>query len=79
MNLYRIWQTVNGNWDTLDSVIAASSEEDARKIHRSESGDWWESEEDLEGWCNLIEQVEFIGTAAPGTKAGVILASFDPS
>lgn len=34
MKLYRIWQTVNDDYDTFDSaVVAACDEEDARSIH----------------------------------------------
>ena len=34
MKLYRIWQTVNNDYDTFDSaVVAAYAEEDARSIH----------------------------------------------
>ena len=34
MKLYRIWQTVNNDYDTFDSaVVAAYDEEDARSIH----------------------------------------------
>ena len=34
MKLYRIWQTVNEDYDTFDSaVVAAYDEEDARSIH----------------------------------------------
>jgi hypothetical protein len=76
MKLYLISQNENNGYDTYDSaVVAAKDEEDASHIHPSGTGwdnDWgsWVSPEGV--------QVECLGTAKPGTKAGtVICASFN--
>ena len=84
MNLYRIWQTVNNEYDTYDSaIVAAESIEEARLIHPyyeySMSLREWDGSEFVSGtWCAAKDvQVELIGGATPGTKKGVVLASFN--
>lgn len=82
MNLYRISQTQNEGYDTYDqAVVAAESEEEARKIIPSSLGsglnsDWsraWDY-----GWCTGPEhvKVELIGVATGSVEAGVVVASF---
>ena len=82
MNLYKISQTSNCNYDTYDAaIVCAENEAAARVIHPS--GD----EEDLPStwatkysdWCRTIDDVtvELIGIAAPGISQGVVLASFN--
>jgi len=82
MNLYKISQTSNCDYETYDSaIVCAKTEEAARFIHPSGydkniPSTWscgWES------WCQTADQVtvELIGTAAPGVPQGVVLASFN--
>jgi hypothetical protein len=69
LNLYKIYQEVNTDYDSYDSaVVAAVSEDDAKKIHPSaeypppvidDSGDIT--------WCSLSDvKVQLIGTALKG-------------
>lgn len=75
MKLYKIWQTVNIDYDTYDSaVVAAETPEDAQRIHPH--GDIPSSGDD--SWCAYDDvNVEYIGEAKPGTNRGVIVASFN--
>ena len=84
MKLYRIWQDENKGYDIYDSaVVAAETPEQARGIHPREIYDfyprpWDGTEEPYGSWCVIEKvQVEEIGDAVDGTKAGVILASFN--
>lgn len=85
MKLYRISQTVNTGWDTYsDAVVAAESEDEARKIHpyANEWGEeWHEADERLWGsgtWAHEPSQVavEYLGEACAEVKRGVVCASF---
>jgi hypothetical protein len=71
MKLWVISQSVNQDYDTYDAaVVAAETEEAARNTSPSEySHDSWCAPEHI--------KVDYIGTAKPGTEAGVILASFN--
>lgn len=76
MKLYLLSQDANNDYDTYDScVVAAESEEDARLITPNYDGfkDGWSS------WVRSPDQVEvqYIGEAAEGAKAGVVCASFN--
>lgn len=79
MNLYKISQTVNRDYDTYDSaIVCASDEETARNTHPNiellTSRLTWTNGD----WCKPHQVVvELIGSAAPGIPAGVILASFN--
>ena len=91
MNIYKISQTVNDDWDTYDSaVVAAENEEEAKKINPDKYAEeeWWNDNYKLGyyrlgytsgSWCFTLEQVkvELIGVAKEGTKKGVIVASFN--
>lgn len=83
MNLYKISQDKNDNYDSYDSFIAAAeSEEEARRIHPSPNtkGEWWNSTAyDYGDWVRDLEciTVELIGEAKPNTIKGVILSSFN--
>lgn len=73
MNLYRISQDKNRDYDTFDSaVVAAETEWSAQHIHPSldyGSGTWCAPE---------FVKVELVGAAKEGTSAGtVICASFN--
>lgn len=91
MNLYLVSQDDNSGYDTFDSIIvAAESEEQARRTYPNNTRVWDEEKEcwlctyDLtrdrsDTWSNYLSSidVELIGEAKPGTKAGLILASFN--
>lgn len=81
MNLYKISQTSNSNYDTYNAaIVCAETEAAARATHPS--GDPEDAPATWPGnykcWCQTIDQVtvELIGTATPGTPKGVVLASF---
>ncbi len=82
MNLYYIEQDENVGYDTYDSaVVAAETEEDAKKIHPSTYTDdktWWE-DSDVNDWATspLNVKATFIGVAKEGTGPGVICSSFN--
>jgi hypothetical protein len=73
MKLYRISQTTNQDYDTFDSaVVSARNEDEARNMHPSGPG------AGLWTWTDPAHvTVELIGTATRGTKAGVIVASYN--
>lgn len=79
MDIYLITQSVATGCDTYDSaVVAAESEEAARNTHPRLFPDWDRRED---SWASSPDQVSavLIGTAVPGTSAGVICASFNAS
>lgn len=75
MRLYLICQDVNTNYDTYDgAIVAAENENEARNFHPSGKPKAYSS---AYNWCAPEHvQVVQIGLATPGTKAGVILASY---
>lgn len=83
MNLYRISQTERGGVGVYDyyssAVVAAESEEEARRTHPGGPGGW-EYDKEYSYDCHWVEMdkvaVELIGTAVPGFHAGVVVASF---
>ena len=87
MKIYLISQKENDGYDTYDSaVVAARSEDEARKIHPHEDMGMkpynWDTEPTggyLYGWCASRDKVtvKLLGTAVVGTKAGLIMASFN--
>ncbi len=79
MKLYLLSQDENNGYDTYDScVVAADSIKAARQIYPSGN---WPARANKYGdiWATSPKnvKVERIGTAKPGTKAGVVLASFN--
>ena len=77
MNIYRISQTQNTDYDTFDSaVVAAETEEDAKNIDPSNM-DW--DHDSYSAWCSSPKfvTVKLLGFAVEGTKPGVLLASFN--
>ena len=79
MNLYKISQTENDDYDTYDSaVVAAETEDDARMI-TPDAGQWGKDSSHWCNWCSSPElvTVELIGVAKPFTEAGVICASYN--
>ena len=80
MKLWKISQTKNSDYDTYDSaVVAAETEEAARLTHPGgETDGWWTSRWYLSCWAEPQEVlVSYIGEAAPNTKPGVIVTSFN--
>ena len=87
MNLYLLTQDEARGYDTYDSaVVAAETEEDARKIHprawcRDElTGEWWRKPRIPDVWARHPDRVKaiLIGVAVEGTEAGeVICASYN--
>jgi hypothetical protein len=73
MNIYKISQEENYDWDTFDSaIVAADSAEEAKSMNPSGDGN------DLRVWTTSDNvEVELIGVAIDGTKKGVICASFN--
>ena len=72
MNIYRLSQTVNNDYDTYDSaVVVASSEETARETELPYSAaDTWAQPADI--------TVELVGIALPSyTEGTIICASFN--
>lgn len=68
MNLYKISQDVNDNWDTFDSaVVVAESAEEAKKIIPDHHGGYRENpdyEISIYDWAKPKDvKVEFIGLA----------------
>lgn len=80
LNLYLLEQSINDNYDTYDScIVAAEGEEEAKLIHPSQyPPKGWPLTDERSDWA-LPEHVSvtLIGTAAPGIKPGVVLASFN--
>ena len=78
MNLYRISQTANDDYDTFDSaVVAAESEEAARMTHPGGLSEvQWRADGNYSSWVTPDKvTVEFIGTT--DRPAGIIVASFN--
>lgn len=79
MNIYKISQSINNNYDTYDSaVVIAASVEEARNTLPSPTayfatlGHW-------DTWAESPDQVEveLIGTALEGSVPRVVCASFN--
>lgn len=95
MNIYLLSQDDVGGWDTYDNcVVAAESEDAARRVHPDGRRQYFENEKlwgctrpdgrvsldrGWDTWTPKLDKikVELIGTAVPGTEAGVICASFN--
>jgi hypothetical protein len=87
MNIYKLSQSENRDYDTFDSmVVMAESEEAARQIHPEESylnnsdnrDEMWKSE--WSAWASKPSEVtvELVGqTLADDEVEGILLASFN--
>lgn len=78
MNLYKISQSENNDYDTFDSaIVCAESEDDARLINPNET--WTGGFSGFSVWCSSPEQVqvELIGKALNNAERGIVLASFN--
>jgi len=73
MNLYKITRDTPASWDEFrGAVVAAETVMEAVKIHPR-----GREIEDDDSWVpHTAVSAEWIGTAVPGTKQGVILADF---
>lgn len=79
MKLFLISQSNNQNYDSYDSaVVAAESHAEAKKIHPNGDPSYW-TQSYSNTWVSSPLEVSatLLGEAKPGTKAGVILASFN--
>lgn len=80
MNIYKISQQVNNDYDTYDSaVVIAVSEDVAREMQPTDGSPYDPTEK---YWCSSWAKphdvtVEFLGLTLPGAKAGVVVASFN--
>ncbi len=78
MKLYMISTGENDKYDSYSrAVVAAPSEDDARKTHPDGRSRVETNRNHLSTWVPLSAvRVEYLGEAKPGTDAGVILASY---
>ena len=81
MKLWLISQSVNDDYDTYDSaVVAAASEDAARKIHPGGSlYEPWPNDNTLTTWAGTPNDVTVreIGEAHASLSAGIVCASFN--
>ena len=82
MKLWRLFRPgIDGfDYDEFDAaIVAAETEDDARTIQPSNRTDLGSGvPEKYVGWVPPDQvSIEYIGEAKPGTKRGVILASFN--
>lgn len=75
LNIYKLSQNQNSDYDTYDScIVIAKDEVSARCIHPSGYSKWFNDD-----WCNSPDNVtvELIGKALKGSTIGLVLASFN--
>lgn len=88
MNIYKISQDENIDYDTYDSAIVAAENEEIARRMSPDTGkqieDWKHPDGEIfeiyrTTWCSKPElvTVKLIGKAVKGTEQGVILASFN--
>ena len=89
MKLWLLEQDENNGYDTYDSmVVAAESEDEARHIHPNSdlleeataiAKGWDPWKHLIDSWATTPERVtvKLLGEAIPGTKAGVVVSSFN--
>jgi hypothetical protein len=79
LNLYRISQNENDDYDTYDSAVVAAPDENAARLihpetdHPPNHADWYLT------WASHPSKVnvELIGHALDGTKIGTICSSYN--
>lgn len=83
LKIWLVSQNENNGYDTFSAmVVAAETEDEARRIHPLmswfEREDPWKDEHSL--WASKPENVtvKLIGTAELDAEKGIILASFHP-
>jgi len=88
MNIYKLEQSQNNDYDTYDSAIVAAPNEASARLMvpgydtQEQWKAYWERvKETLYSyeWAGAPEcvQVSFLGVAAPGTTQSILLASFN--
>jgi hypothetical protein len=80
MKLFLISQDENNYYETYDAaVVCAEDEDQARLIHPCGDPNEEYKFGEYSRWCSSADKVnvKFIGDAAPGIPAGVVLASFN--
>lgn len=90
MKLWLIYQNQNSDYDTYDSaVVAAANKEEAARTFPSGGCKWTDDGKALydfggvefpcSSWATDLSEVivRYLGEAADGTEAGVVLASFN--
>ena len=75
MNIYLLKNDNPDDFYYYDAmVVCAASEEDARTMHPEIGA--WEGDSPYDGWCPAKDvKVTYIGTAAEGMGAGLVLSS----
>ena len=75
MKIYKIFQTINNDYDTYDSfIVCAKDEEDSKVVHKLNAhkgnrGSWVKDVKDI--------QAEYLGEAREGLERGELLGSFN--
>lgn len=80
MNLYRISQHENNDYDTYDSAVVTAPDEETARLMDPKTGKAKKQWNDIyNSWCSSPDfvNVELLGTAKPGTTTGVIVSSFN--
>lgn len=84
MNLYLISQSTNNDYDTYDAaIVAAETEDDARRIHPGNYPDPVPDGDNIRDanygtWTSIGNvKVQLVGEAVTGMMKGVVLASFN--
>ena len=80
LNLYKIFQNFNDDYDTYDAaIVAALNADGAKAIHPGTEGGLSNEEAwGMDTWAPIEKVVVvYIGKASVGTEVGVILSSFN--
>lgn len=82
MNIYKLTQSVNTDYDTYNGAIVVAATEDDARLIRPDGAAWPEKSPFYDTWVRYEQidciQVVLIGRATAGWKAGsVVLASFN--
>lgn len=77
MKLWEIWQDVNTGYDVYDSAVVAAETELAARMTHPNRAPWDGKVSGYKEWCASEDvQIRYLGEAAPGIEAGVIVAAF---
>lgn len=88
MNLYTIYQDTNNGYDTYDTaLVAAETEEEAKRIDPSDCHVWSDEEESWiyegrvdnhDSWVTVDKvSAEYMGKAKDDLRSGLIFSSFN--
>lgn len=79
MKLWFLSQDINNRYDTFDNcVVAAETEEEAKKVHPSGDQSGWENRKWYPCWAEKEPEAVSavcIGEAAEGIEAGTVICS----